>query len=372
MAHFRNGRYPYHRGAILSHLITKPQDVTPDYLTQLFRQQDLLPMGSVSSIHPTQVDSDNFAAEYQLGLRYEGTGNLPLPQSLLLRISFAGKGWPNEPRFISDIVPIMRAQWPNRSLPFVTCYDAVFDAETKSSHLLREDLSETHFKASGDRKHYTYCREQIMDALALVHATWWEHPQLTTLVGPLVTANKLHSFLQTGQKNLPRLLETMDNALSVKQKTLLKLVPTKWPEQRQMRNLAGVGVTLAHHTASPEVVLFPHDPTTNHVRLTTWEPWRVDNGTIDTAYYMAFWWSKAERDAWERPLLHHYYRQLITYGVENYSWDDCLYDYRASIFRLMLQLIQSWKPIYQNNWYWEAMMRGLAAFEDWDCRELLS
>lgn len=358
----------------MSVLITQPDEMTPTRLTQILRDQGVLPEGKVAAIEYVHVDRDNFADEYILRPRYEETAVektavFPLPKNLLLRISFPGKGWPNEPRFVNDIIPIMAERWPKRPLPFVTYYEAVYDVNTKSSHLLREDLSQTHFKADSEAP--TTCCEQVMDGWALLHATWWEHPQLASLVGALATNELMAGYLQEAQQNLPRLLETMAAHLSPAQKTVLQLVPTKWPERRYVRNLAGQGVTLAHHTASPAVVLFPHDPAAHQIKLTTWEPWRVGNGTLDTAYYMAFWWPQAARSELEMPMLHHYYQRLVAYGVDGYSWDDCLYDYRASIIRLLLQLIQSWKPIYQNNWYWQAMMRGLIAFADWDCAELL-
>lgn len=355
----------------LSWLITQPNEATPSLVTAVLEQRGILQNGRIASIQITHTDRDNFANEHILALTYDGIVKPAVPEKLLLRISFPGKGWPNEPRFINDIVPVMSARWPSRPLPLVTAYEAVYDPVSKSSYLLREDISQTHFKAQGNADYYTRCCEQVMAGWALVHATFWEHPQLTSLVGPLMTDALMDGFLQDGQQNLPRLLHTMDAHLSSRQKEILKLVPSKWPERRRQRNIAGQGATLGHHTASPEVILFPHDPETHDIKITTWEPWRVDNGTIDPAYYMGFWWSKAERVALERPMLAHYHQQLVANRVDNYSWDDCRYDYRASIIRLLLQLVQSWKPVHQHNWFWAALLRGLVTFDDWDCEELL-
>ena len=67
----------------------------------------------------------------------------------------------------------------------VPCYDAIYSETDGMSHLLLADLSLTHFtpitKAqllAGDTMPSQRHLEQMVDAIAGLHAYWWEHPQL--------------------------------------------------------------------------------------------------------------------------------------------------------------------------------------------------
>ena len=85
---------------------------------------------------------------------------------------------------------------------------------------------------------------------------------------------------------------------------------------------------------------------------------------------MACHWSVAERARLEPGLLKQYYERLIAQGVSGYSWDDFQYDYRASIIRCLFFLIVNWLSARERE-YWDRIERGMRAFEQWGCMELL-
>jgi hypothetical protein len=62
--------------------------------------------------------------------------------------------------------------------PLPRCYAAAFAAELGRSHLLFEDLSTTHAVAEEAIPPSLVDTERMVDALAQVHAHWWQHPRL--------------------------------------------------------------------------------------------------------------------------------------------------------------------------------------------------
>jgi hypothetical protein len=85
---------------------------------------------------------------------------------------------------------------------------------------------------------------------------------------------------------------------------------------------------------------------------------------------MAFWWPQEARDRLEKAMLQHYHQHLLALGVQNYTWEDCLYNYRAAVIRILFVTIANWQPA-QGEWYRQAMERGMMAFQEWNCHELL-
>jgi hypothetical protein len=74
----------------------------------------------------------------------------------------------------------------------------------------------------------------------------------------------------------------------------------------------------------------------------------------------------------ERDLLGRYHRRLIKFSVQDYAWDECEYDYRASIIRCLFFLLNAWSPAqWTSGIWWPRIQRGLGAFHEWGCEGLL-
>ena len=79
-------------------------------------------------------------------------------------------------------------------------------------------------------------------------------------------------------------------------------------------------------------------------------------------------WIQAEfptsyRAALEKRLLPLYHDLLIEHGIQNYSLDDCLFDYRLCLLANIPHAL-SWETFS----YLESAMR---AFQEWECDQLL-
>jgi hypothetical protein len=330
-----------------------------------------LPVGEVAASEVIGADADNFATEYRLQLTYtDPKGASAAPHTLVLRISHPKQGWAHEVDFYNRVLPRMQTMRADVRWPFFICYDAAYSAAEQMSHLLREDVAATHTKAEHYAPPTPAHGQRAMEALALLHAIWWEHPQLEQWIGPLLTEPQIDSFLVDAQANRVHLLAHMAGQWSAVQEEIVNRTVAKWPTRRRAEAVRGQHVTLVHRSAHAQVALYPHDPDADTVRLTTWQTWRVDNGACDLAYFMAFWWPQEARDRLEKAMLQHYHQHLLALGVQNYTWEDCLYDYRAAVIRILFVTIANWQPT-QGEWYRQAMERGMMAFQEWHCHELL-
>lgn len=70
-------------------------------------------------------------------------------------------------------------------VPLVRCYDAAYDPEAGTAHLLLEDLESTHASAPPGGPPPAPWHTQAMDALAELHARWWGDPALGAMLLPL-------------------------------------------------------------------------------------------------------------------------------------------------------------------------------------------
>jgi hypothetical protein len=102
-----------------------------------------------------------------------------------------------------------------------------------------------------------------------------------------------------------------------------------------------------------------------------WQCWRIDTATDDLAYMIALHWYPERRRALEHNVLRYYYEKLLAYGVENYDWDACCYDYKLSAIGNLFIPVWQWSAKLWPAIWWPHLERAFLAFEDLHCEELL-
>lgn len=214
---------------------------------------------------------------------------------------------------------------------------------------------------------------QYTDAFAQLHAFWWEHPKLGQTFGEKQTQERIIQFLNSAQARLNDFVNFMGERLTKTQQIILQAVVSTWPARRKERLIQGQGITLVHRDPHPLNLLYSYEVDNARVKLIDWQSWRVDTGTDDLAYYIACHRPFEVREKIESPLIQRYHQQLLHFGVENYTWDECWYDYRASVIRCLFFLIGAWSPIqWQRGWWWAKITQGMEVFEHLNCMELLT
>ena len=164
-------------------------EVTPAWLTELLRRQDALPSGNVVAIEK-QPNSAFNSHTLHLTAHYAGADSTP--SRFLLKCSIPA-AWAQRAGAREVAFYEMVKQLPDHPEVIVRCYDAAYDADSGNSHLLLQDLSDSHVVAVERDKQITLTDNlptdshltEAIDALARFHAYWWQHPLLGTANAPI-------------------------------------------------------------------------------------------------------------------------------------------------------------------------------------------
>ena len=170
-------------------VITNAEQVTPEWLTRILYEKSHLSRSkvvSVQKVNRSQGASTWFANISFLEVGYSDKAPKLAPKRLFLKISKPSLNpadllWGRkEVEFYNTIANAMDDP------PLVCCYDAVYAPDTGRSHILLDDLSETHFQPQRPLPPSSPDCELVMDCLAKFHAHWWEHPRLGADIGRLL------------------------------------------------------------------------------------------------------------------------------------------------------------------------------------------
>ncbi len=362
-------------------VISSLDSVTPERLTSILRENGMLERGRILDvrIHPNPA-FNSIAAH--LEPVYSGAAPAGVPERLFIKIKQQHWG--------RDEVAFYRlAASQNRPLPMlIPVIDGAYDKRTGFSHCLMQDISKTH--------HAPVSRERVLagdgvpeegeltgcvEALAGLHAFWWEHPDLKG--GPVKVplpfrdegrymaevreqAGEWRRFRASAGAELPReLLELYDRRIEA--------LPALWERFFRSRFDGLRQLTVCHSDCYFTQFLCPDDPSTHGTCLSDLEEACVYLGAEDLVYLIATFWTREQRLDSDRETrcLKRYYATLVKRGVENYAWDDLCRDYRLQlIWRVHLPV---WDQVNGSTRdYWQPKMQCLAdAYLDWDCASLL-
>ena len=352
-------------------VITDAAQVTVEWLNDILRRDGYLSDGEVTSVRDVGSETLPNSVVHHLEVGYRGYARLP--RRLFLKLS-QGPGAGNdgqEVAFYQQVTPPMLLALRPDELPFVRHFDAAYSAETGHAHVLLEDLSLTHTTA--DRAlppSIPHC-EGMVDALASLHAFWWENPRLGRGIGTRPTAIGIDELLAAAPRNLGGWLGLMGDRVAPARRATYERVCTSWPARRVERLVAGRGITLVNRDTHAANFLYPINLERDRVRVIDWQSWRVDTGTDDLAYMIAAHWYAERRARLEKLLVGRYHRRLEECGITGYSWDDCWYDYKASVIRVLFLLIGGWHPGRQPSLWFDRVEKATLAYEELGCALLL-
>jgi len=357
---------------IMYKLITDVNQVTPTWLTEVFRENGYLPQGQVVDVHP-KPGPKAASLIIPLEVRYSKDAPSSAPSRLILKMATSALMGPS-PKEIEFYKSIASKA---SNLPIIRCYQAVYSPDLGQFHLLLEDLSETHFPHPPSQlpplKVYA---EQIVDALARLHAFWWDNPRLGKQVGKLpaetTTKGDMAAELeQWTRKTLSDFADFLGDRLSEERRKIYEHVINSLPSRLSTRFAASNGLTLTHGDVHIGNFLYPQDPNHDTVRILDWKSWSIDIGADDLAHMMAVFWFPERRSHLEQELLRRYYDHLLENGVTDYDWPACWYDYRLSVIRHLFYPMWQWSKGAPADIWWNHLERVMLAFQDLRCVELL-
>jgi thiamine kinase-like enzyme len=339
------------------------------YLTAALRRSGVLVDGSVREVAVTLSRDTLLSRIIWLRPSYDGN-HAEAPATIILKTNRADRAslWSEmnqEITFYSTIAPCMPAGYVPR------CFDAGWSAETKAWHLLLEDLTDTHASATTWPLPPTFEQcEQIVGALARIHAAWWDDPRLGNSIGAWTELDGLEKYLKTLAERFARFVGEVGDRLSQERRDvyrrLFDAAPRLFERTRSRRNM-----TIMHGDAHFWNCLIPKDGGAD-VRFFDWDCWRIDTGSDDLAYMIAMHWYPDRRHRFERRLLNRYHAELIAHGVRGYDRRDLDDDYRLSVlWQIATPINQASIKIPPVIW-WNNLERIFLAVDDLGCRALLA
>ena len=348
-------------------IITSLDQVTPAWLTTVLRRAGLLNTEMVAEIsYESGVTSFSVIAH----LRISYTGDSKAPPRLFLKfsktehpVSTPESGW--EVLFYKFVAPRTPA-------PLLHCYDASFSPEEHKLHLLLEDVSDTHYSESASQMPPSQKNcELIVQALADIHAAWWEQPPWDVIGGSFPDQAEVDRRIKDVSDRVVRFMNFLGDRLSARRRDIYREVLAALPDL-YVRLTLHRAYTVVHDDIHVGNVLYPRNPAVDTVRIIDWQTWLVDLAPKDLAHMMALFWFPERRKQLERPLLRLYYDRLCENGVADYSWDQLWHDYRLCVIRKLFHPPWQWDTGHYPDIWWNHLERVMTAYDDLHCRELLA
>ncbi|MCC1491932.1 ecdysteroid 22-kinase family protein [Cognatishimia sp. F0-27] len=209
------------------------------------------------------------------------------------------------------------------ALPVPHCFHASFDAATGASLLLIDDL-----RALRAVPYVVGCTkaeaEQVVDAMAQVHAQFWDAPEMRGRDGTeLIREFDLPHAWALYPDKVAALLPQM-----VIPQPFLDLCACVAGNVEALFGgfLKRGPLTLTHRDLHVDNVLF--DAAEGKAKLIDWQLAGPARGTCDLSNFLISSLPVALRRKEEASLLRRYHDALIRGGVRNYAIEDCRFDYR--------------------------------------------
>jgi aminoglycoside phosphotransferase (APT) family kinase protein len=361
--------------------------VTPAWLTAVLRDTGGLTRGEVIRVDLQKTGAFNSSTSH-LTLAYSPDAPVQIPTRLVLKrnidAQWAKEAGEREVGFYTCVAGL-----PTHPRVVVPCYAAAFDQPTGNSYLLLRDESATHAPPVTRAQQVGIVEsvpaqaylETIVDALAELHAFWWQSPLLSTEVARagrwFEESWPVEHYVGQLQMRWDTFSAQEGNSIPedwrrIYERTLTGLRPF-WERYLEPRFQAGHNLTLGHGDAYCCNFLCPRIPGQGPTYLLDWQSPEVNIGAIDLVNMCASFWTQQQRleGRREEMLLRRYRDNVLAHGVKDFSLDDLHTDYRIGLIDWIFY------PVWDSNNgsdrdYWQPKMRCLLeAFQDWECETLL-
>jgi thiamine kinase-like enzyme len=242
--------------------------------------------------------------------------------------------------------------------------------------LLLEDLSDTH-ASNWNVKPTWESATKTIDAMAKIHASWWNHPQLST-VGKFPNENVIKSYLSHPAQGLIPMLGEVGETLPQQWLDIIHCIFDKHGDKLKERASKRESLTCIHGDPNPGNILSPIDPSGQTFlidrQLFDWSL-SIWLGVSDVAYMMIHWWRTEIRRQLEKPLLQRYHQRLQELGIQNYSFTELWNDYRLCAMQ-SIYVVTAWcvneVERREYKWVWlPQLKKTMTACLDLECIELL-
>lgn len=354
-------------------LITSPDQINPDWLTQRLREGGCLPYFRVRDIRLLHSRESDSAILHTLRLRFSDISvTRTLPDTAVLKVCHAGHPLADrEVTFYGRLLPELKQSYGDIELSICNCYDAFYDIDADQSHVLLAGLLDS-YKGQSEanppsRRHFA----QLADALARIHTCFWEDKRLGHTLGISLGEWGLDAGLARQREGYERFLADRMIRLDSAQRAAFDMVVGKMPADFRERRLSGRNQTIIHGNLEPANLHYSH----HDCRILDWKHWRLGLAAEDLANMIAFHWIPAKRRFEEPRFLQRHWGEMRRCGLRDYTYEAFLRDYRIAVGTRLGEMIGSWRieDWRDGKWQrWDAIANGLRAFEELSAGELFT
>jgi hypothetical protein len=315
-----------------------PDSISPEWLTAALRGAGAVEYAKVVSIRVWSVATGReFAAEsarLQIGYDRKESG---APSTVFVKLSAADRSlreklramgiYETEVGFYRDVA--VREALPMRvPRPYLSLYNAT----TGASILVIEDLSNARFGDNSAGCSPADARSAVRQ-LALVHAHFWESPELGEFKWLRSLVDDVESWSAVYRAVLPQFEKRWAEFLTpslLKTARVFGDVLTGYFRQYSL-----APHTLIHGDFRAHNLAFRSTSEGGGLVVFDWHTARRSPGALDLAYFLAGSMHAKQRRDTERSLVGMYYETLLACGVNDYSPDDLERDFRRGLGTLL-------------------------------------
>ena len=354
--------------------IAQLEPSSPDFSSAL---EEALGIGSIETVQCVRDDAFNSEVHF-LTVNYGSRINAP--KKLILKRNKEHDG-ALEYQFYS-----FRKEVPSLLEMVPTCYYADYDKETGISSLLLQDVSDTHRKAAerslniGGKAHIEVAAwESILKALAEFHAYWWESP----MIGATYSMFPMRHWY-CDEPSYGRHLERRRNEYSIFRiqvgdscsdaeigilEETLNLLPSLWRHYMAERISDRQNITLSQGDCYIGQFLVPKDPDHVLAKIVDFQEVSANLPAFDLGYLLSFFPPENHADAIDS--LKRYHAVLKSSGIDTYSFNDLVDDYRLMLCFLIY--VPVWDQSYgASESYWRPKFRNVMRdFKSFECMDFL-
>ncbi len=349
-----------------------PEELSPCWLTDALRESGVITDATVESVRvdPASVRKGNLGRLDRIVLEYDHVEpGAPMsiitkfhPSEIELR-KFVAEANRTEVRFYEEVAPNLQMHTPRR-------YFSAFDEDSGKSLLLLEDLGR--YRVVDEIPGCTVDEaELITDRLASLHAEWWDSPRLHQLDW-LQPFNKSFSVEITGHP-----VRSFDGPLPESVREIGAAIKDHYMDLFDLQSRPPL--TIALNDIKIRHVLFSPERGSGDFAVVDFQLVVRARGVLDLARFYGGSLDTELRRASEMMLLESYHKRLLASGVEGYSFEECLTDYRLGHLQNLADLMAIEAQDLQQRGGDRAVQiqqvqleRYAAAITDLDCGDLLA
>ena len=308
-------------------------EITAAWLTKALRAGNAIKLATVTDIRLEQMTGvEGFVATLmRIHLSYD-LSETDAPATLIAKLSTADpdlrsigakyKWYEREIRFYQEIAPYVNMRNPR-------CYYCALDEFGEYFVLLLEDLAPAQV---GDQ--ITGCSaadaELALIDLAKLHAFYWN----STLLNDMSWAPSIHSREQMNQSDYRRnIWPTCSENIGTVLTDVIREVAKGYGDHMPSiaRQMGQCPQTILHGDYRLDNLFFGRSSQGPDFAVVDWQLLKQGPSMCDVAYFIYGNLDVETRQSVEVHLLHRYHVALNEHGVRDYSFAQCLTDYRLSL-----------------------------------------